>query len=60
MIFELGDIQRFVIGGVHIVHTSGEARLHDVEVLVRECEVDDQSGLDLVQQRGGRCHIVCV
>ncbi|MEY3878037.1 MAG: hypothetical protein RLZZ191_1720 [Pseudomonadota bacterium] len=60
MIFELGDIQRFIIRRVHIMHARGKARVHDVEVLVREREVDDEAWLNLVQQSGCRSNIICI
>jgi TRAP-type mannitol/chloroaromatic compound transport system permease small subunit len=48
MIFELGDIKWFVIRRVHVMNASSQTRIHDVEVLVRQSEVDDQAWLDLV------------
>ena len=60
MIFELGDIKRFIVRCVHIMHARSKAGVHDVEVLVREREVDDEAWLNLVQQGGCRSNIICI
>ena len=36
VIFELRHIEWFVIGGIHIIDTGGQARVHDIQVLIRQ------------------------
>ena len=60
MIFELCDIERFVIRGIHVIHAGGQTRIHDMQVLIGQSEIDDQSRLDLVQQSGGRGNVIGV
>ena len=42
----------FVVGGVHIVHASFEASIHDGEVLIGKGQVDAEFGLELLHE----CH----
>ena len=57
-IFELGRVARFVIGCVEIVGLGREARVHDVEVLIGQGQVDDQLGLHLLNERDGGRDII--
>ena len=51
LVGELGLVARLVVGGVHVVHAGLQARIHDGEILIRQRHVDDQVGLDLLDQR---------
>ncbi len=57
-IFEFRRVARFVIGGVEIIHLGREARVHDVEILIGQGQIDDQPGLHLFDQRDGGGDIV--
>src|SRR5690606_17929792 len=57
-IFELGGIQRFVVGGIEIVNASFQTGIHDMQVLIRQGHVDDQIRFFLIQQRHQFRHIV--
>ena len=49
-VFEMCLVLGFVVGGVHIVHASFEAGIHDGEVLIGEGEVDAEFGLELLHE----------
>ncbi len=46
-IFKLGGIERFVVGGVQVIHAGFQAGIHDVQILVGERHVDHQLRLHL-------------
>ena len=46
VIFELGLIARLVIRRVQIIDASFKAGIHYGKVLVRQCQIDDQIGLE--------------
>ena len=50
MVFKLGHIARFVIGGVDVVHTCFKAGIHDGEILVWQRHIDDHLRLEALQQ----------
>ena len=58
MIFELCDIKWLVVRGVHVMHASGKAGVHDVEVLVWKRQVYDEAWFNLIEQSGRRSDVV--
>ena len=59
-VFELRHIQRFVVGGVHVVHARFKAGVHDGEILIRQGHVDHHDGLVALDQRHQLGHVVGV
>ena len=57
-VFELGGIERLVVGGVQIVHAGLQAGVHDVQILVGEGHVDHQLRLHLPDQGHQFRHVV--
>ncbi len=57
-VFELSHIPRLVIGRVEIVGFGFQAGIHDSEVLVRQCYVDDQVWFKFVDQAHQFRHVV--
>ncbi len=57
-VFEFGFVFRFVVGGVHVVHTRFQAGIHDGQVLVRKRHVDYEAWLELPDQRHRFSHVV--
>ena len=51
LVLELGDVARLVVGGVEVVHAGLEAGVHQRQVLVGQGDVDQQVGLDALEQR---------
>ena len=60
LVFEPGGIAGFVVGSVQVVHASGQAGVHDGEVLVGQGHVDHQLWLLALQQGGQFLDIVGV
>jgi hypothetical protein len=60
VVFKLGDVTRFVVGGVDVMHTSREAGVHDGEVLIGQGDVDDDLGFEVLQEGGQLGNIVGV
>ena len=54
----MGFILGLVVGGVEVVAAAGQAGLHDGEVLVRQCEIDHQFGLVVVQKGFQLFHVI--
>ena len=52
-ILEFCDIQRLVVGGVHVVAARQQAGFHQIEVLVGEGDVDEELGTSFSDERGG-------
>jgi hypothetical protein len=49
-VFELGEVGRFVVGGVDVTDAGVEAGVHQVEVLVGQGDVDEQVGAEGLDQ----------
>ncbi len=58
VVFELGDVTRFVVGGVDVMHACGEAGVHDGEVLIGQGDVDDDLRLEVLQEGSQLGHVV--
>ncbi len=50
-VFEIGGVQRLVVGGVKVVNTGLQAGVHDGQILIRERHVDDKLRLLLPDKR---------
>ena len=57
---KFGFFTRLVVGGVHVVDARLEAGIHDRQILIRKRHVDDEVGLDLLQQLDGLGNVVGV
>ncbi len=57
-ILEVGLVAWLIVGGVEVVASAGQTSLHDGEVLIGQCQVDDQLGLIIVQELFELLHIV--
>ena len=57
-VFEFGLFGRFVVRGIEVVNSGGEAGLHEMEILVGESDVDEEFGLQFLQKFGGRGDII--
>ena len=49
-ILEVSLVLRFVVGGVQIVAATGQTGIHDGEVLIRQGQVDNQLGLEAIEE----------
>ena len=52
-IFEFGFVDRFVIGGVHVMGFGFKTCVHDREVLVRERHIDNKIRFDVIDECNG-------
>ena len=57
-VLEMGLILGLVVGSIEIAASAGQTSLHDGEVLIRQGEVDDQLGLEVVEQSLELLHVV--
>ena len=59
-VLEVSLVLRLIVGGVHIVASTSQASVHDGEVLVWQCEVDDQLRLITIEECLQLLHVVGV
>ena len=58
LVFSL--IQRLIIGRIQIADTIFQTRIHDMQVLIRQCQVHHQIRLERLEQSHQLIHIVCI
>ena len=64
IVLELCCVRRLVVGRIHIGHARFKTGIHDVEILVRKRNIDQQIGVEPPDQRGQlgdivRVHLRC-
>ena len=59
-VFEVGHVLGLVVGRVQIVDTRFQTGFHDSQVLIGQGNVDDDFGLEAIEERNQFVHIVCI
>ena len=57
-VFEIGIALGLVIGGVEIIDARRQARLHDVEIMIRQRKIHHDVGLDALDQRDNLINVI--
>ncbi len=60
LVFELGGVERFVVGGIEVIDAGFEAGVHDRQVLVWQRDVDDEGRLHFLDEGDQFGHVVGV
>ena len=58
VVFEFWHVARFIVGGVHVIHSRFEAGIHQRQVLVGQGDIDQDVRLEFLEQLDGRWHVV--
>ena len=57
-VFELRRVLRLIVRRVHIMHARRKARVHNVQILIRKREIENDLRLKLTNERGERRDVV--